>query len=223
MEGNVDVGVEMLPEEATRRLIGAQRAQDRRLRRLQWAVTVSSLALLGLFCLTLYQTFGNLPPPPPGKTERSPQMSGNPIWKDLKPMAHLTAPGPYLKAEPNDTFLHWQSSIGLAFVKDGMKYENKSIHIKKNGYYFVYAQVSLKTPHESNKDPFELKIIKENNNYPEAEVLFIGKIHKNGQQTYLAGLVNLRNGDRLKVNVSFIDQVDIYSEHKTFFGAFWVM
>ncbi|XP_077323803.1 tumor necrosis factor ligand superfamily member 15 isoform X2 [Lithobates pipiens] len=228
MAGNVEVGVDMLPEEMTRRLIMVQRAQDGRLRRLQWAVTVSSVCLLGLFGLTLYQTFGNLPPPPPpppsnpDKTERSPQMCGLQNLKDMKPKAHLTGKS-QLNAEPKDTFLQWESNSGLAFVKDGMKYENKSIHIPKRGYYFVYAQVSLKIP-QSFEHHFVSEIIKVNDNYGDPEVLFSGKIPKNSQQTiYLAGLLELTRGDRLKVNVSSVDHIDISLEHKTYFGAFWVM
>lgn len=225
MEGNVEVGVDMLPEEMARRLMMVQRAQDGRLRRLQWAVTVSSVCLLGLLGLTLYQTFGNPPPPPPSnpdKTERPPQMSGQQNLKDAQPKAHLTGTR-QLHAVPKDTCLQWESDAGLAFVKDDMKYENKSIHIPKDGYYFIYAQVSLKIPH-SFKHVFVSEIIKVNDNYGDPEVLFSGKALENGQQTiYLAGLLQLQKSDRLKVNVSSVHHVDISSEHKTFFGVFWVM
>ncbi|CAI9604187.1 unnamed protein product [Staurois parvus] len=197
--------------------------QDGRLRRLQWAVTGCAVCLVALLGLTVYQMSQRPAPPSTDKVERSPQISGpSQNFKDTKPRAHLTGKSQY-NAKPKDTFLQWESNFGLAYVKDDMQYADKSIHIPKNGYYFVYSQVSLKIPSNFG-DHFVSQIIRLNENYGAPEVLFSGKIRKDGQQTiYLAGLLQLNKNDWLKVNVTAVDQVDISSDDKTFFGAFWVM
>ncbi|XP_018432475.1 PREDICTED: tumor necrosis factor-like [Nanorana parkeri] len=126
-------------------------------------------------------------------------------------------------AKTKDHILQWEWSNGLAFVGGGMLYENKSIKIPKEGFYFVYSQVSLKIPSNFGEH-FVSQIVRVNSNYGDPEILFSGKAVKNGQQTiYLAGLLHLIRGDQLKVNVTAVDQVDIRSNDKTFFGAFWVM
>nr|DBA21684.1 TPA: hypothetical protein GDO54_018286 [Pyxicephalus adspersus] len=203
--------------------INVQHAQDRRVKRLQWAVIGCGVILIALLCLTVYQMFGNFIFPKPEKMERCPQISElSQKIKSIKPRAHLTATS-QSTLRARDNVLQWESTNGLAYVEDGMQYENKSLQIPKQGYYFVYSQVSLKIPPNFG-DHFKSQIIRVNDNYGEPEVLLSGKAIKNGQHTiYLAGLLRLTRGDRLKVDVTAVDQVDISSEDKTFFGAFWVM
>ncbi|KAM5146144.1 tumor necrosis factor ligand superfamily member 15 [Mantella aurantiaca] len=140
-----------------------------------------------------------------------------------KPRAHLRATN-QSTTKTKDTYLLWESQNGLAFAKDGMKFDNQSIQIPSMGYYFVYCQVSLKFSSSSKDNYFEARIVKVNGNYPAPEDLFKGKVHRDTQNTiYMAGLLFLIRGDKLKVNVTDVNQVDNSSEHTTYFGAFWVM
>ncbi|XP_068105816.1 tumor necrosis factor ligand superfamily member 15 [Hyperolius riggenbachi] len=220
----MEVRVNMLQEESQiTQCRNEQHAEDKRLKRLQWTVNGCIIVLGGLLSLTLYQMCGSIVSPKKEESQLSPYMNPGNICncEGEKPRAHLTGTIQSIE-NAKDYVLQWESRLGLAFAEDGMQYANKSILITKEGYYFVYSQVSLKT-HSGFGNGFTSQIIKVNENYPTPEILFSAKILVGGHQPlYMGGLIHLTKRDQLQVTVSAVEHVDISSNHKTFFGAFWI-
>ncbi|XP_075690345.1 tumor necrosis factor ligand superfamily member 15 [Rhinoderma darwinii] len=202
---------------------GSSHAQDKSIRWLKWAVAFCLILLFALALFIFWQLLrGGIPDKDKGEMDKH---VGPNLVNDSKPKAHLTG------TKQNDATqdLQWESKRGLAFLKNGMMYTNKSIVIPNEGYYFVYSQLSFRPPVTTCSDDKSISqsIMRSNSNYPEPEVILSGisfctegsKIY---QPIYLGGLLHLKSGDRLKVNVSPITPVDTSVDHKTFFGAFLV-
>ncbi|XP_053551651.1 tumor necrosis factor ligand superfamily member 15 [Bombina bombina] len=164
---------------------------------------------------------------------KNPDMTHNNVEK---PRAHLTGTKQDYSSQQNQT-LQWEHYRGLAFTEFGMEYSNRSLHIPKTGYYYIYAQVSFRSvgyecsandQKASRKKFISQMIAKINDNYPEPEVLLSGtkslceKESEMHHPIYLGALLYMMEGDQIMVNVSDIKLVDVTVEHRTYFGAFLV-
>ncbi|XP_053329729.1 tumor necrosis factor ligand superfamily member 15 [Spea bombifrons] len=229
MEINIDMRhgeEEMYSYKSTERSM-----QDRSIRRLQWAVSCCLLGLCILTALSVYQMVGGYLWHKEEKIS-SAKMSelkhttsgGKTFYLAEEPKAHLTG----TKQDSNskvDT-LKWEDSRGLAFTKHGMTYNNRSLHIPKTGYYFLYSQVSFRADGLRKLEYVKQTILKTSANYPVPESLLTGtrslKDSDEYQTIYLGGLFYLRAREMLKVNVSHIQLVDVRVDDRTFFGAYLV-
>lgn len=222
----MDTSNEMLQDERNQvtSSSGSLHAQDRSIRRLKWAVAFCFVLLSALVLFTVFLLLSGFPDDR-DKVQMNRHLGTNPDT-DTRPKAHLTG------TRQNDASaedLHWESRRGLAFLKNGMKYSNKSIIIPKEGYYFVYSKLSFRPPDSACLDdkPVSQSIMRSNSNYPEPETILSGisfctKGSKIYQPIYLGGLLHLKRGDELKVNVKPVTPIDSSVDHKTYFGAFLV-
>ncbi|XP_040261971.1 tumor necrosis factor ligand superfamily member 15 isoform X2 [Bufo bufo] len=189
-------------------------AQDKSIRRLKWAVAFCFilLATLVLFTVCLLQGGFALRCGFPDKTDKG-QMDRQEGTRQIDASGRL----------------HWESKRGLAFLTGGMIYSNKSIVIPKEGYYFVYSQLSFRPAGSTCADDTSISqsITRFNSNYPEPEIILSGisfctKGSKIYQPISLGGLLHLKTGDQLKVDIRPVSPIDTSVNHKTFFGAFLV-
>ncbi|XP_063792992.1 tumor necrosis factor ligand superfamily member 15 [Pseudophryne corroboree] len=217
----MEARVEMLQEEdrVTHCDRSSHRAQDRSIRRLQWAVAGCVLCMCAVVFLTAYQMFGGLISYRKDKVQSEPSKRVGTGHYNFtrKPSAHLTG-----TKQSGSNVLQWEAQLGLAFTRDGMQYVNNSIQIPMNGYYFVYSKVSFSGC--SKQKSTTQNILKSNNDYPAPDVLLSGisycvKEHGQFYPIYLGALFELKIGDKLMVNVSNIKLVEP-AEYKTFFGVF---
>ncbi|XP_073495826.1 tumor necrosis factor ligand superfamily member 15 [Phyllobates terribilis] len=199
------------------------RIQDRSIRRLKWAVAFCFILLTALVLFAVFLLRGGFPEKR-DKGEMGKQQGTN-TDTEKKPKAHLTGTR---QSNASAKDLQWEAALGLAYLENGMIYSNKSIIIPKEGFYFVYSQLSFRPPSNTCVDDKSISqsIMKANSNYPEPETILSGisfciKDSKKYQPIYLGGLLHLTKGDQLKVYISPGTPLDT-SEHKTFFGAFLV-
>uniref|UniRef100_UPI00398EA4AE tumor necrosis factor ligand superfamily member 15-like n=1 Tax=Pristiophorus japonicus TaxID=55135 RepID=UPI00398EA4AE len=154
------------------------------------------------------------------------QQSPNPADK---PRAHLTVKqtsSEYIDGEC--CALDWEDTNGLAFTKGELNYQKKSrsLIIPKKGDYFVYSQVSFRNHISKKCERIAHDVTKLTARYPEPIKLLSSTrsiCEKQNQWTmaiYLGAVLHLDKGDRLVVNVSSIDHVDLTNDHKTYFGIF---
>ncbi|XP_040261970.1 tumor necrosis factor ligand superfamily member 15 isoform X1 [Bufo bufo] len=204
-------------------------AQDKSIRRLKWAVAFCFilLATLVLFTVCLLQGGFALRCGFPDKTDKGQmdRQEGLNLDTEKRPKAHLTG----TRQIDASGRLHWESKRGLAFLTGGMIYSNKSIVIPKEGYYFVYSQLSFRPAGSTCADDTSISqsITRFNSNYPEPEIILSGisfctKGSKIYQPISLGGLLHLKTGDQLKVDIRPVSPIDTSVNHKTFFGAFLV-
>uniref|UniRef100_H3A0K6 TNF superfamily member 15 n=2 Tax=Latimeria chalumnae TaxID=7897 RepID=H3A0K6_LATCH len=148
-----------------------------------------------------------------------------------RPKAHLTAKPTPPQSGPGKPSLQWEDHLGIAFTEDGMKYEDGSLVIPRNGDYFVYAQVTFRASlREENKGKQQIQHVSQcvtrmARGYPEPSEILSGSksFNETGnwyETIYLGAAFQLREGDKLFVNVTDLALVDFYKDHKTFFGAF---
>ncbi|XP_029470430.1 tumor necrosis factor ligand superfamily member 15 [Rhinatrema bivittatum] len=246
--------VEILQEEGQGRVRNQscriKAREDLVLRKVQLAIACSLFCVCALALLTAYVLIGNL------RSAREadftiqvqnkslsdsilPQAAGWTARGNEKPRAHLTGTNKQdsLDVTGAPQAVQWEDHRGLAFIKNGMKYENRSLKIPKSGDYYIYAQVTFRESavacteayvEKKNKklDYITQVIIRFTASYPEPELLVSGSKTlcemKNDWYTsiYLGGVFNMEQGDRLMVNVSDITRVDVTQEQKTYFGAF---
>ncbi|XP_043914756.1 tumor necrosis factor ligand superfamily member 15 [Protopterus annectens] len=213
-------------------------------RRLRFAVACCMLSIFILAVVIAFLLVCNLRASDTGRVELvavntseqglSRTMQGiNHTGIESLPMAHLTATKTNDYPSENwDPALEWEDKDGLAFTS-GMKYHNKALEIPKDGYYFVYSQVTFRAVEEINKSisktnsPYATQIItKIKPSYPDPIKLLKGETsipasQQNWRQTVsLGAMFKLEEGDRLLVNVSNVSLVDYSNEYKTYFGAF---
>nr|XP_033817880.1 tumor necrosis factor ligand superfamily member 15 [Geotrypetes seraphini] len=167
----------------------------------------------------------------------SSQDAGSAKGNEEKPRAHLTGTikQDHLDAIGDSQALPWEHHYGLAFLKKGMKYMNRSLEIPQSGDYFVYAQVTFRyygldctnSKKKLNTNDHIIQVIsKVTASYPVPATLLSGSKYlcemtsKWHAPIYMGAVFYLKEGDRLMVNVSNITLVDATSEHRTFFGAF---
>ncbi|XP_066436929.1 tumor necrosis factor ligand superfamily member 15 [Eleutherodactylus coqui] len=220
---HMETRIDMLREERNY-VTSSSGSQDRSIRRLKWAVAFCFLLLCSLVLLTVYLLQGGFPAKiDKGQTDKH---LGPFLDADTEPKAHLTAKMPSSESPES---LQWESKRGLAILINGMTYSDQSIVIPKEGYYFVYSQLTFRPPNSgcSVDETISQIISRSNFNYPEPETILSGISYCTNdggmyQPIYLAGLVHLKRGDKLKVKISPFTQVDASVDHKTFFGAFWV-
>ncbi|XP_077139583.1 tumor necrosis factor ligand superfamily member 15 isoform X1 [Ranitomeya variabilis] len=200
------------------------RIQDRSIRRLKWAVAFCFILLIALAVFAVFLLRGGFPDKR-DKGHMDKQQGTNPAF-DKRPKAHLTGTR---QTDASAEDLQWEPALGLAFLRNGMIYSNKSIIIPEEGFYFVYSQLSFRPPSNTCLDDKTISqsIMKSNPNYPEPEIILSGisictKGNKKYQPIYLGGLLHLYKNDRLKVHINPSTPLDISVEHKTFFGAFLV-
>ncbi|KAG8554202.1 hypothetical protein GDO81_003712 [Engystomops pustulosus] len=217
----METRIEMLQEERSHVTSSSHtlQTQDKTIRRLKWAVGFCFVLLCTLALFTACLLQGGFP----GRKDEgrvNPRI-GTPL--QAKPRAHLTV------TSQNDTssqVLQWESKLGLAFLKNGMIYSNKSIIVPDNGDYFVYSQLSFRPPCTGGTS-ISQSILKYTPRYPEPDTLLSGisfctKDKGINPPIYLGGLFELEKGDKLMVHLNHVDMIDISVEHKTFFGAFLV-
>ncbi|KAM3912046.1 tumor necrosis factor ligand superfamily member 15 [Leptodactylus fuscus] len=160
---------------------------------------------------------------PKGGDQRMEEQMGRLQGSDTRPMAHLPATK---QTEASAQELQWEPERGLALLRNGMTYSNKSLIIPKDGYYFVYSQLYFRPAASTcNDTSISQSIIRSNANYPEPEIILSGiSFCSKGSKIYhpitLVGLIELKKGDKLKVNMKPVTQVDTSFDHKSFFGAF---
>ncbi|XP_073429241.1 tumor necrosis factor ligand superfamily member 15 [Dendrobates tinctorius] len=198
------------------------RIQDRSIRRLKWAVAFCFILLTALVLFAVFLLRGDFPDKR-DKGQMDKQQGTNPD-SDKRPKAHLTGTR---QTDVSAEDLQWEATRGLAFLRNGMIYSNKSIIIPEEGFYFVYSQLSFRPPSNVCIDDKTISqyIKKFNPNYPEPETILSGIsfcTNKKYQPIYLGGLIHLYKNEQLKVHISPGTPLDTSVEHKTFFGAFLV-
>ncbi|KAM4019955.1 tumor necrosis factor ligand superfamily member 15 [Anomaloglossus baeobatrachus] len=220
---------EMLQDERNHITTGSSflRVQDRSIRRLKCAVAFCFLLLFALVLFTVFLIRGGFP----DKTDKGQmdKQQGTKPDTDEKPKAHLTGRMQTGQTDGSAQVLQWEAALGLAFLKNGMIYFNNSIIIPKEGFYFVYSQLSFRPSSSICVDDKTISqsIMRSNANYPVPETILSGisfctKDSKKYQPIYLGGLLQLRKGDHLKVHLRPGAPIDTSVDHKTFFGAFLV-
>ncbi|NP_001409673.1 TNF superfamily member 30 [Latimeria chalumnae] len=146
------------------------------------------------------------------------------IHEPVRPVAHLTGKMPY---DPKLERMQWEDEKGIAFIKNGLIYNNGRIMVLQDGEYFVYSQVYLRDHdcHSEVQTKGILHSVGRSRRGSQAEILMTKSnscaVQKKlwFQTSYLAGTFPLFEGDELFVTISNTASVN-YEEDKTYFGVF---
>lgn len=147
-----------------------------------------------------------------------PKKKPSPGISPSKPVAHLTDGQDVVHG---DQILAWSTVAEPLLYK--MEYQDKSLIIQKEGYYYVYSKVSFldnNTFHHSVQVKTKLYIGKS------IELLmsrkYSDKSNKNQSNSYLGGVFHLHKDDALFVKVNNASKVLRHKASENVFGAYMI-
>ncbi|XP_042371299.1 tumor necrosis factor ligand superfamily member 14-like, partial [Plectropomus leopardus] len=132
-----------------------------------------------------------------------------------KPLAHLTG---------GDDVQHGNEIMAWSKIADPplyeMKYENKSLIIQKEGYYYIYSKVSF-----SHTGLFYHSINRDTQRYPGKSIPLLmsrtlERSSKMQSNSYLGGVFHLTKDDALFVKVSKTANIVKHKSFENVFGAY---
>uniref|UniRef100_A0A8D0BTX4 TNF superfamily member 15 n=1 Tax=Salvator merianae TaxID=96440 RepID=A0A8D0BTX4_SALMN len=171
--------------------------------------------------------------------ERTPayeKLQGNPSSSsanqsaDIKPKAHLQG----IKTTNNHTLTYSKKTYHILQWRPEYRHEmnctNGLLNITKDGYYFVYSQVSFRAPSNNNgktKPYCDQQVLQLSDAYPEPITVLEGRItleekEKWKKTIYVGGFTFLRQNASLMVSVTRPELVEYSGTAATYFGAFLI-